>query len=101
MGHVGQELGLEAVGLQHPPFELLALCDVANRARYERSAVGFQRAEADLDRKLRPVLPQAEQFETDAHASRPRFAKEVAAVPRVRSAEPLGHEQFDPLPTSS
>ena len=97
MGHVGEELGLEAAGLQHPPFELLALRDVANRARYERAAVGLQRAETDLDRKLRPVFPQAEQVETDAHAARPRFAKEVAAVPRVRPAEPLGHEQFDPL----
>ena len=98
MGHVREKLTLEAIGLQHPPFELFALGDIANGARHQRAAVGFQRAEADLDRELCSVFSQPEQFEPDAHPSRPRVTEEPGAVPGMRPAKALGNEELDPFP---
>ena len=98
MGHVRQELALEAAGLLQGPAALilgaLAVRDVADRAGDEHTALRLQGAEADLDGELGPVLALAVQLHPRAHAAHPRVGEEVVPVPGVLRAEAYEHLDF-------
>src|ERR1051326_5231450 len=73
----------------------LASCDVTNVADDERILVfRSHRAEADFDRKLRPVAAQAEQLQTRAHRPCVRIALVPRAMTRMPSTEALGQEHL-------
>src|SRR5262249_47973293 len=58
-------------------FGSLALRNVADRAGDERAALRFERAEADLQRELGAVLPQAIKLKTAVRPLPPRRAEET------------------------
>jgi hypothetical protein len=59
--------------------------------------LGLQRAEADLDRELTPVLPQPVQVDPGPHRPDPRRPEEVLAEARVVAPESLRHKDLDQL----
>ncbi len=91
-GDVGEVIGNEAA-LQHlgaPP-----LRDVADGAGHQDALVGRQRAEADLDGELRPVLAQPVEVQALSHRPRMRVGEVVVAVRGVRVAQVRRHEDVD------
>src|SRR5262245_19232651 len=64
---------VESLNMLTPMF---ALGDIANRTRDQRALFRFQRTEADLHRKLRPVFPPSVQLKTLTHRPHPRLGKE-------------------------
>ena len=74
---------------------LLALGDVTDGGGDEGTFLGFQGAEADLDRELRFVFPPSVQFQSFAHCAHARLCDESRAVYRVAAAKPLRHQDLD------
>src|SRR6266508_2999789 len=77
--------------LLHP----LALADVADGAGNQRTFLGLEGAEADLNGKLATVFMQTIEFQTNAHRSHARLSREGRAVPRVLVSEPFWHQHLD------
>src|SRR5204862_426183 len=74
-----------------------AVRDVANRTANQSAFLSLQRAEADLDGKLRPVLAPPKKFQAGAHRTHFRIIEEPRAMPWMLGPEPLGHQHFDRL----
>src|SRR5207245_2245161 len=75
-----------------------ALGHVTDSAGDQYPFLGLQRAQADLHRKLTPVLPPPVKFQPRPHGSRARISKIARAVPGMRSSKPLGHQNLNRLP---
>src|SRR5260370_29567231 len=75
----------------------LALGDVANGARHERSLFGFERTQTDLDRKLASVLAIAVEFEPRPHRSNLRVGEKPSPMFGVLPAKALGDQLLDRL----
>src|SRR4029453_4740026 len=76
-------------------FGTLALGDVPDRAGDEHAFLGLERAQADLDRELRSVLPPAKQLQAGAHRPDACRREVAAAMTEVGLSEALGHEDLD------
>jgi hypothetical protein len=88
-------------GLEQPAellLGLLAIGDVADRARHQRPLIGLEGRQADLDRELAAVATTPAQLEPRAHRARPGRRREGVAVSAVPLAEPVGQQDLDPLP---
>ena len=91
-------------GLEQVPesfFRLLALADVADRGGDQRLALGLERAQADFDRKLGPVLAQAGELEAGPHGPTRGSAKKFARCPGCASRMRSGIRISTGLPSSS
>ena len=102
MTHAGQEpvLGLACgskllVRLLKLQLEPLALRDVADLRGGEDSLLSLERAEADLDGELRPILADRPEVEARAHRARPWVPEESATVPAVLVVEALWDQRVD------
>ena len=74
---------------------VLTLGDVAHRRAAQRAFLGLQRAEADLDRHLTPVLTQRVKLEPGAHRTRRRTRKETRSVDHVSRPVTLRDQRLD------
>src|SRR5208337_2435503 len=72
-------------------FSPLSVRYIANRAGNQHAVLGFERAEADLHRKLTSILAQAIQFQPGPHWPRASIGRKSRAVFRMFTAEPLRH----------
>src|SRR5207245_10304055 len=70
-----------------------ALGHVTDSAGDQYPFLGLQRAQADLHRKLTPVLPPPVKFQPRPHGSRARISKIARAVPGMRSSKPRSEER--------
>src|SRR5262245_35473302 len=84
-----RELRLES------PLHLAARRDVADEAEGEQPLVGLDVAQADLDRKLAPVLPDGRELEPQAHGAHSGIEEKAFAVSSVARVKPLGHERLE------
>ena len=75
----------------------LALGHVADRARHHQPALGLERAEADLDRKLGAVLAQSVEVMARTHRARLRIAHVVLLVLAMMLAEAVRDQVGDGL----
>jgi hypothetical protein len=89
-----QEMTLDAADLI---LALLAVADVADRCRHQRSAGRAQWAQADLDRDLRAVVLQTVELQAGSHRPRARISNEARAMSHVRSTVALGDQDLDRL----
>src|SRR5581483_4485191 len=89
-----EQLGL----LAQPRLGLLAVAEIAHDRREQPPIPDGQRAEADLDRKLAPVLAPAEEREPGAHWPGPGRGDVADAVREMRFSVTLGEENLDGLP---
>ena len=121
MAHAGQEFALEPVGplnfsiapLQflvgggqlrgklflyraHLVFDQLAIADVADDRRDAKTVFGFDRAQADLNGKLRAVLALPEKSQSSAHGTRGRVSRTGRDCLRAFRAA-LRNQHFDRL----
>jgi hypothetical protein len=85
----------EALDGTGPGFEGHPLGDVPDRRHDERVPPDHHRAQADLDRELRPVLAAPVQDEAGAHRPGPGLGAEALAVAHVGLSDPGGDEAFD------
>ena len=76
----------------------LAFGDVADGARHQHAAFGRERAEADLDRNLAPVLAATEELDLGPHGPGPGLRKIATAMGRVSRAEALRDQHLDRQP---
>jgi hypothetical protein len=74
----------------------LPLGDVDDRGQHERSLVGLERIEADLDGTSVPSLAKAEEVRP-AHVAGAGVGEERSPVARMGAAKPLGDEHLDGL----
>src|SRR5712664_323886 len=84
-------------GARHDLPGLLAVGDIANCRGDKHSIFGFERAQADLDRKLGAVLSQAVKIQVRTHGSGARIRIEARPTTWVVVAESLRHQEFHPL----
>src|SRR5205085_5472057 len=75
----------------------LALGDVADRAHREHAFFGLERAQADLDGELLPVLPPTVELHARTHFSHARIMEVPRAMRRVPLLEAIGHQDLDGL----
>ena len=75
----------------------LALGDVADRRRDQHPAGGLQPAQADLRRKLAPVLAAGDQIKPDTHRRVSAPAVNISRRDRMAFSQPLGHQHLHPL----
>ena len=79
-------------------FGLVAVGDVADGGRDERSGLGLEGAEADLDGELGAVLAEGEQCDPGSHGPDAGGGEVAGPVPGVLAAKPLGDQHLDGLP---
>src|SRR5207247_3609 len=72
-----------------------ALGDVADRARDERSVLGFERAQRDLDRELGAVLATPIELQPGTHRPRVRVSRVALTAPRMTITETVRYEHLD------
>ena len=75
----------------------LALGDVANGAQDQHALAGLQRAQADLNRKLLPILALPAQYHARPHRPHPRLDEEPPPMPQMGLAEPFRHKKLHRL----
>src|SRR5208337_64226 len=73
----------------------LSVRDIANGAGNQHAPLGFERAEADLDRKLPSILMQTVQFQPRSHWPGAKVGNKRGAVSRMFPPKPLRHQHFD------
>ena len=71
--------------------------DVADGTGDHQPVGAFDRTQADLDRKLVPVVAQAIQSRDRVHGTQTWMGKEPRAVLCMRAAKPRGHQHLDRL----
>jgi hypothetical protein len=74
-----------------------AIGHIANRRHDEGLANVLDRAQADLDRKLRAVAPLSAEIKPQAHRAHAHVAEEVHPVSDVLGPKTLRHQRFDAL----
>src|SRR5271157_663849 len=79
-------------------FRPLSVRYIADAAGNQHALRGFQRAEANLHRKLPPILMQPVQLQSGAHRPRARVGNKSRAVFRMLAPEPLRYQHFDYVP---
>ncbi len=104
MAHAREEavLGLAGAGeldvfFLERALDLLALRDVADRAGDKDAFLGFERAQADLDREFLAILAPAVELEAHAHRPHARVGEETVAMSWVQASIALGQQQLDGL----
>src|SRR3569623_1215115 len=95
---LGHALLEQFVGLAQRLLQLLAFGNVDDGAQHEQAFVGFDRIEADFDRKFAAVFTQAEQIAIAAHAPRHGCDEELAAQAGMGGAAAHGYQYFHQLP---
>jgi len=74
---------------------VLASGDVTYRSRYQNPGPGFDRAQADLDRKLRAILAQPVQLQPQSHRSYVRITGKITCpVPGMLRAKARRHQDL-------
>src|SRR6266480_8033767 len=102
MAHAGKKLALGSVrslrlllgGLQLA-FDAFAIGGVADCGYRQDALVGLEWAEANLDRKLLPILAGAKQVETGTHFTAAGIFEKVASIAGILAMKRFGHEDLN------
>ena len=87
-----------AIGeLTYERLAALAFGGVADRAQHERSLVGLERADADLDGELGAILAATVQIEVATHRPSLRIPQTASLVSAMAVPQPLGDQDPDAL----
>jgi hypothetical protein len=70
----------------------VALADLAPGTQDQHALAGLERAEPDLNRKLRPILAPPVQRHSRPHGSHQRLDKEPPPMPQMGLAAPFRHK---------
>src|SRR5579859_1865674 len=91
---VGRRLDHESESLFGP----LTFGDIHDRGQHERSLLGLERIQPDLDRNFGAVFPKTEEFSAGPHRTGVGISKEGAPMVGMGAAKPLGNELLDGFP---
>ena len=90
--------GLHFLRLAELRLQLAALRQIPDRGGNPKSALRFQKAQADFDREFRPVFSQAIQFQPCAHGPATGLPEKLAAMSGVVFSKSFRNQNFNRFP---
>src|SRR4029077_4313740 len=77
------------------PLSAFAISGIANCCHRQNPLIGFERAKADLDRELLPILARARQLQPGAHEMAAWILEKAAPIAGMFPAETFRYKNFD------